>query len=98
MITFKRWWAIVAAGFVLICVPAGAALADDLISKQCDELIGLAQAYQQDLKTVDTVLGSAIDAGNLERIRSYKLRKGAVAKQLRAVMTAIQARGCLTKE
>lgn len=93
-----RLWTIFAAGFILIQLTAGAPLADDLVVKSCQELIGLAQGYQQDLKTVDTILGSAIDAGNLERIRSYKLKKGAVTKQLRAVMSAIQARGCLTKE
>ncbi|MFH1115823.1 MAG: hypothetical protein V1792_18085, partial [Pseudomonadota bacterium] len=52
--------------------------AEDLAAKSCAELVRMAESYQQDLKTVDTVLGSAIDAGNMDRIQSYQLKKDAV--------------------
>ena len=70
--------------------------AEDLIVKNCTELIRMAQIYQEDLKTVDTVLGSAIDAGNMDQIKNYKLKKGAVKKQLESVMKAIDIKGCVT--
>ncbi len=98
MNTSTKFWTIIAAGIILVHMTAGVSLAGDLVTKSCQELITMAQSYQQDLKTVDTVLGSAIDAGSLERIRSYKLKKGAVTKKLRAVMSALQVRGCLTKD
>jgi hypothetical protein len=69
--------------------------AEDLLAKSCTELMRRAQTYQQDLKTVDTVLGSAIDAGSLERIRSYKLRRGAVKAELKAVLRALDVKGCV---
>ena len=69
--------------------------AEDLLVKDCAELIRLAQGYQQDLKTIDTVLGSAIDTGNMTQIKKYKLKKGAAQKQLNAVMKAISMKGCV---
>ena len=48
------------------------AYADDLLVKSCPELVRMAENCQTDLKTVDTVLGSAIDAGNMDRIRDRK--------------------------
>ena len=56
-----KFWMVCAAAFMLVHVIAGPSLSEDLVTKSCQELIGLAQGYQQDLKTVDTVLGSAID-------------------------------------
>ncbi len=69
--------------------------ADDLLAKSCAELIRLAQGYQQDVKTIDTVLGSAIDSGNMTQIKNYKLKKGAALKQLDSVMKAISIKGCV---
>jgi hypothetical protein len=71
-----------------------ASLAEDLVVKDCTELMRLAETREADLKTVDTVLGSAIEAGNLERIRNYKLRKAAARVHLDAVLKAIEIKGC----
>jgi hypothetical protein len=67
---------------------------DELVVKKCSELVRLAENYQADLKTVDTVLGSAIDAGTMDRIRNYKLKKSVVRKQLESVLKAIEIKGC----
>lgn len=74
---------------------AGHTYAEDLLAKDCAELIRLAQGYQQDLKTIDTVLGSAIDSGNMTQIKNYKLKKGAAQKQLESIMKAISVKGCV---
>jgi hypothetical protein len=91
------YWLMIAVVFCAATFSAGASLADDLILKSCAELIRMAQVYQEDLKTVNMVLGSAIDAGNMDQIKSYKLKKGAVKKQLDSVMKAIDLKGCVTK-
>jgi hypothetical protein len=70
------------------------AIAQDLLANKCEELVRMADTYQQDFKTVDTVLGSAIDSGDMDRIRSYKLKKGMVKKQLDSVLQAIDLKGC----
>lgn len=67
---------------------------EDFIVKSCSELIRLAVNYQEDLKTVDTILGVAIEAGNLDNIRIYKLKKSAVQKELDAVLKAIDLKQC----
>ncbi len=74
---------------------ATAAQSNDLLASPCSELVRKAQAYQQDLKTVDTVLGSAIDNGDMDRIKSYKLKKGAVKKNLESILKAIELKGCV---
>ncbi|MGO9570360.1 MAG: hypothetical protein ACLP5H_22745 [Desulfomonilaceae bacterium] len=89
------WMTIVVVSFTAT-FSAGAAPTEELIVKNCTELIRIAQVYQEDLKTVDTVLGSAIDAGNMDRIKNYKLKKAAVKKQLESVMKAIDIKGCVT--
>lgn len=73
----------------------GPAAAEDLIVKDCRELMHMAKNYQEDLKTVDTVLGSAIEAGGIDRIKNYQLKKNAVRKQLDSVMRAIDLKGCV---
>lgn len=70
------------------------AVAQDLLEIKCGELMRMADTYQQDLRTVDTVLGSAIDGGDMDRIKSYKLKKGAAKKQLDSVLQAIDLKGC----
>ena len=86
-----------AAVFSIVClsllctVPA---FGEDLLIKSCSELVRLAENYQTDLKTVDTVLGSAIDHGNMDRIRNYKLRKAVIKQQLEGVMQAVSMKGC----
>ena len=90
------YWLTIVVVFFGATFSAGASPTQDLIVKDCTELIRMAQVYQEDLKTVDTVLGSAIDAGNMDRIKNYKLKKGAVRKQLDSVMKAIDIKGCVT--
>jgi len=86
------------AGLILLLVgPAVFASDSDLWSRSCDELITTATDLEQDLKTVDMVLGAAIDAGNLEKIKSYKLRKQAVKKQLESVLSVIGSKDCVRK-
>jgi hypothetical protein len=73
----------------------GPAVADDLIVKGCQELLRMAKNHQEDLKTVDTVLGSAIDAGGMDRIKNYQMKKNSVRKQLQSVLRAIELKGCV---
>jgi predicted dinucleotide-utilizing enzyme len=93
----KAYWCvtILIAGFALIFT-ATAALADDDLEKNCEELIRRATNYQLDIKTVDIALGSAVDAGNMELIQSYKLKKLALKKQLESVMRAIRGLECVS--
>jgi hypothetical protein len=91
------YWLTIVVVFFAATFTAGAAPTEELVVKNCSELIRMAQVYQEDLKTVDTVLGSAIDAGNMDQIKNYKLKKGAVKKQLESVMKAIDLKGCVTK-
>ena len=79
---------------LLMLFVSNIAIAQDLLEVKCGELMRMAETYQQDLETVDTVLGSALDGGDMDRIRSYKLKKGAVKKQLDSVLQAIDLKGC----
>jgi hypothetical protein len=80
----------------LVAFSAGsAALADDLIVKGCPELLRIADSCKDDLKTADTVLGSAIEMGSVEMIRNYKLKKEAAKKQLESVVKALELKGCV---
>ncbi|MBI4964299.1 MAG: hypothetical protein HY913_13560 [Desulfomonile tiedjei] len=88
------WCFIIVAvlGILFVCSPS---FADELVVKKCSELVRMAHNCQEDLKTVDTVLGSAIDAGTMDRIRNYKLKKSVVKKQLDSVLKAIEIKGCV---
>lgn len=88
----KLTW-ILCAAFLTLFV-ANIAVAQDLLESKCVELMRMAETYQQDLKAVDTVLGSAIEGGDMDRIKSYKLKKGVVKKQLDSVLQAIDLKGC----
>lgn len=91
----RTYWSIAGAMVALgLFFAVSTACAADLIQKSCDELISTAQSYREDIRTVDTVLGAAIDAGSLERIKSYKLRKNALKSQLEAVLKTIEVKGC----
>jgi hypothetical protein len=83
--------AALAAAILFGLVPA---YADDLLGKDCPQLVRIAENYQSDLKTVETVLGSAIDAGNLDRIKNYKLRRAVIKQQLDAALRALEVKGC----
>jgi hypothetical protein len=80
---------------LVLALLASAAYPEDLFETKCSELVRLAEAYQQDLKTVNTVLGSAIDSGDMDRIKNYKLKRGAVTKHLESVLKAIELKGCI---
>ena len=84
---------ILGAAFLTLFV-ASMAAAQDLFEVKCAELMRMADNYQQDLRTVDAVLGAALDGGDMDRIKSYKLKKGAVKKQLDSVLQAIDLKGC----
>jgi hypothetical protein len=71
--------------------------AEDLLMRSCSELIYMAENFQHDLRAIDAVYGSAVEAGNMDRIKNYKLRKGAVRKELDGVMKAIDVKGCVKK-
>jgi hypothetical protein len=68
---------------------------DELVVKNCQELMRMAETCQEDLKTGDTVLGSALEGGGIDRIKNYKLKKNALKKQIESVMKAIDIRGCI---
>jgi len=90
----RNWRLLIVAilGTLFIAGPSFAA--EELVVKKCSELVRMAENYQADLKTVDTVLGSAIDAGTMDRIKNYKLKKSVVKKQLESVLKAIEIKGC----
>ncbi|MDQ7783347.1 MAG: hypothetical protein RDU20_10735 [Desulfomonilaceae bacterium] len=92
-----RIGAVLVGTLAALIFSAAPSCAEDLAAKSCSELVRMAQSYQQDLKTVDTVLGSAIDAGNMDRIRSYKLRKAAVRRQLQSVLRTIDLKECTVR-
>ena len=48
--------------------------AEDLLVKSCSELVRMAENLQEDLKTVDIVLGSAIEAGKMDSIKNFKIK------------------------
>jgi hypothetical protein len=81
-------------GASMLAAPVASA-ADELVVKSCQDLMAMAEAYQQDLKTIETVLGSAIDGGDMERIRSFKLKPAAVKKKLDLVLKAIEVKECV---
>ena len=81
----------------MLTVGTFTAYADCLECMSCAELIYLAKQSQQDLRAIKTVLRSAIAAGNVERVRSYKLDKGAMTKKARMIMNALESKGCLAR-
>ncbi len=91
----KRSACLLALAMVFILATVSLSLcAEELVVKPCGELIRLANSYQEDLKTVDTMLGVAIEAGDLDKVKAYKLKKSAVQKQLDAVLKAIEIKEC----
>jgi hypothetical protein len=88
----KFMW--ILGGVFLTLVGANIAVAQDLFEVKCAELMRMSENYQLDLRTVDAMLGAALDGGDMDRIKSYKLKKGAVKKQLDSVLQAIDLKGC----
>jgi hypothetical protein len=87
-------WIIALIAVSALLTATTAALADSW-EGGCSDLIRKAQTLRQDIKTVNIVLGSAIDAGGLDRIKSYKLKKRALGKELQSVMKAIRTNECV---
>jgi len=85
-------WVLI-AGALATCF-ASTLSAQDLLETQCPVLMRMAETYQQDLKAVDTLLQAALESGDMDRIKSYKLKKGVVQKQLNSVLSAIDTKGC----
>jgi len=85
-------WVLI-AGALTICF-ANTLGAQDLLETQCPVLMRMAETYQQDLKAVDTLLQAAIESGDMDRIKNYKLKKGVVQKQLNSILSAIDTKGC----
>jgi hypothetical protein len=82
---------------IVLTVGTFSASAGCLECMSCAELIQLAKQSQQDLRAIKTVLRSAIAAGNVERVRSYKLDKGAMTKKAQMIMNALESKGCLAR-
>lgn len=95
METGTCWWKTVLVAAPAVLFIASGSSAQELGTKGCAELIRMAHNCRQDIKTVDIVLGSAIEAGRIDRIRSYKLRKSAQRKRLASILKAIQTRECV---
>ena len=85
-------WVLI-AGALTICF-ANTLSAQDLLETQCPVLMRMAETSQQDLKAVDTLLQAALESGDMDRIKTYKLKKGVVQKQLNSVLSAIDTKGC----
>ncbi|MEW6350566.1 MAG: hypothetical protein AB1646_15995 [Thermodesulfobacteriota bacterium] len=94
----KHWTVLLFVGLCALsafCCGVPRVLADDLGGKSCEELLRLAKECEADLKTVEIVLGAAIDAGNMDKIKSYKMRRGTSIKMRNQIMSAIRFKGCL---
>jgi len=80
---------------LILVVNSQASVTDELVVKDCSELLRMAQSLQDDVKTIDTVLGSAIEVGNMTTIQNYKMKKAGVQNQLQSVLKAIGIRSCV---
>lgn len=78
---------------VLLSAPPS--FSEELVVKSCQELIGMAGSYRQDLRTVGAMLGSAVDVGDIQRIRNYKLKRAALQKSLQGVLKALEIKECV---
>lgn len=78
----------------LFSASSASAISEELIVKTCPELMRMAQNLQEDLKTADIMLGSALESGSMTNVKNYKMRKETANKQLQSVLQAINIRGC----
>lgn len=70
------------------------AQSEELVVKSCSELMRMAQNLQEDVKTADIMLRSALDNGSMASVKTYKLKKEAVNIRLQSVLQAINLKGC----
>jgi hypothetical protein len=87
-------WTVMAALLTML-LTAGAAVSEELVVTSCPELLRMADSCRDDIRAADTMLGSAIDAGSLEMIKNFKLRKEAARKHLDSVIKALELKGCV---
>jgi hypothetical protein len=91
----RRLYQLIAiVGSLTFLIAVGPSFAEDLALRDCSELLRIAKTYEEDLKTVDTVLGSAIDAGNMDRIRTYRLKRAEIKRKLSSVLRVIDLKEC----
>ncbi|MBI5568920.1 MAG: hypothetical protein HY914_03155 [Desulfomonile tiedjei] len=83
------------AAAALVVLPATPGFTDSFVVQSCTELLRMADAYRDDFKTANVILGSAIDAGDMEKVRAYKLKKSAAKQSLDTVVKALELKGCL---
>lgn len=91
---FRCLFGTIALGAAVL-LSASPSFSEELVVKSCQELIGLAENCRQDLRTVGAMLNSAVDVGDIQRIRNYKLKRAAVQKQLQAVLKALEIKECV---
>ncbi len=91
-------WFVGILGMMCFSATVAAAAPDqELIMKSCPELMRMSQTYQEDLRTVDIVLGSALENGAMDRIRTYKMKKSAARKNVEEVNRALELKGCVKR-
>lgn len=83
------------AAMLITVFTASAAVSEELVVASCPDLLRMVDSYKDDMRAADTMLGSAIDAGSLEMIKNYKLRKEAAKKHLDSVIKALELKGCV---
>lgn len=97
-LAMDRWFrclivTIAVGSAVLLSAPPS--FSEELVVKSCQDLIGMAENCRQDLRTVGAMLGSAVDVGDIQRIRNYKLKRSALQKQLQSVLKALEIKECV---
>ncbi len=91
---FKFLFAIVCSLMMTLTLMPGKAISEELIVKSCAELMRMAENLQEDVKTADIMLRSALDGGSMSSVKTYKLKKEAVNIKLQSVLQAISLKGC----
>ena len=90
----KFFLAIICCLMVSLTLMPGKAFSEELIVKSCTELMRMAENLQEDVKTADIMLRSALDSGSMSNVKTYKLKKEAVNIKLQSVLQAISLKGC----
>ncbi|MGC8603649.1 MAG: hypothetical protein ACP5VS_08185 [Desulfomonilaceae bacterium] len=83
---------------VMAILGTEASHSQDYLSESCSQLIKKVQTLQDDLKTVDTILNTATQAGDTETVQKYTVKKASIKKKLKSASTAVDAKSCLNSE
>ena len=78
---------------IFLVMPVSGA-SEELIVKNCNELMRMAENLQEDLKTTNMMLKASLDGGSIQSVKTYKLKKEATSNKLQAVLQAINLKGC----